>query len=240
MSTRSFHLLVTSILLMSLTGCQRIADRYIEDYLQRREAAARPARVDAPKRPSSEQLLERFTQDLKRPVSVPLDSSPTLGSSSSPRALVAFLDFQCPFSKKLLPTLSSLVKTEPATYRLVFKHLPLASHPRAAAAALAAIAAQNQGKFWEMAELLFDGQDNLTEENFLEWAGRLGLDKKRFAADMKSPLTAAKLSIDKKVAESLGIRSTPVTFVDGAPIRGALPPEALARYLVQDRQTPEK
>jgi protein-disulfide isomerase len=236
MLSQPVSLFLASVFFVSLTGCQRLADRYIEDYLQRREAAARAPRLDSPSRPTPEQLLVRFEQDLKRPASIPLDSSPTLGSASSRRTLVVFLDFQCPFSKKLLPTLRALVTSEPATYRLVFKHLPLPTHARAKGAALAAIAAQSQGKFWEMAELLFDGQDNLTEENFIAWARQLGLDQKRFTSDLSSPLTAAKLSIDQKTAESLQIRSTPVTFIDGAPIRGAIPAETLSGFLAKARE----
>jgi protein-disulfide isomerase len=231
-------ILAFCIVLPTLAGCQRVADRYIEDYLQRREATGKRASTpaSAPARPTPEKLLERFADDLKKPALIPLDSSPVVGSASAPSTIAAFLDFQCPFSKKLLPNLRTLVKDQPSQYRLVFKHLPLASHSRAKPAALAAIAAQNQGKFWEMADLLFEGQDSLTDENFATWAKKLGLDLKRFTADMKSPLTAAKLSIDENLSQSLGIRSTPVTFLDGAPIRGALPAETLAQYFAKARE----
>src|SRR5690606_21195873 len=86
---------------------------------------------------------------------------PWLGAELPTVTLVAFLDYQCPYSKRLLPTLYELVELYPDDLRVVMKHHPLPMHPDARFAATAAIAAQRQGRFWVMHDALFDDQKQL-------------------------------------------------------------------------------
>ena len=105
---------------------------------------------------------------------------PVRGSSRAPVTLVAFSDFQCPFCARAEPTLAELLKTYGDKLRVVWKHQPLSGHPQAMPAALAAEAARQQGKFWEMHDRLFSHQAELSPQAYERWAAELGLDVARF------------------------------------------------------------
>jgi protein-disulfide isomerase len=107
--------------------------------------------------------------------------------------------------------------------RIVFKHLPLSFHAKAPAAHAAAEAAHQQGKFWEMHDKIFENQRQMSEENYLKWAGEIGLDIEKYKKDLKS--AQVKKRIDKDVAEagSLGVTGTPGFFINGKFLSGAKP-----------------
>lgn len=81
-------------------------------------------------------------------------------------------------------------------------------------AALAALAANEQGKFWEFHDLLF-AEKKITADSFNKIATELGINQERFNADMKSPLLLQKLNKDTAEASRLGITGTPAVFVNG-------------------------
>jgi protein-disulfide isomerase len=107
--------------------------------------------------------------------------------------------------------------------RIVFKHLPLSFHAKAPAAHAAAEAAHQQGKFWEMHDKIFENQREMSPENYLKWAGEIGLDVEKFTKDIASP--DLKKRIDKEVAEAgaLGVTGTPGFFINGKFLSGAKP-----------------
>ena len=107
--------------------------------------------------------------------------------------------------------------------RYVFKHNPLGFHPNARPAAIAAEAAGEQGKFWEMHDMMFENQRDLTEKNFIKWARELKLDVKRFERDLSSPTLAAKVDRQQREGNTLGARGTPAFFVNGRFLSGAQP-----------------
>jgi protein-disulfide isomerase len=99
--------------------------------------------------------------------------------------------------------------------KLVFKNFPLASHPYARSAALAALAANGQGKFWEYHDKLFANQAALNDTKFQEFAAQLGLDMEKFKRDMASP--ALQKIIDRDIDEGrrFGVRGVPLVYVNG-------------------------
>jgi protein-disulfide isomerase len=104
----------------------------------------------------------------------------------------------------------------PTQVRFVYKHLPLTSlHPNALPAAQAAVAAQKQGKFWEMHDILFSKNDGLTPEALKSYAQRIGLDVARFESDMAAAETKAQIQEDMRLSRQLGVRGTPTIFVNG-------------------------
>jgi protein-disulfide isomerase len=105
----------------------------------------------------------------------------------------------------------------PKEVKLVFKNLPLSSHPYARPAALAALAAHNQGKFWEYHEKLFANQTTLSESKFLEFAGQLGLDVEKFKRDMSSPALQQIIDRDMNDGRRLRVRGVPTVYVNGKP-----------------------
>lgn len=93
------------------------------------------------------------------PKSVELGSAPTKGSANAQVTIVEFSDFQCPFCKRVVPTLQQISQTYKDKVKLVYKHLPLtAIHPNAQKAAEAAECANEQGKFWQYHDTLFENQ----------------------------------------------------------------------------------
>jgi len=103
----------------------------------------------------------------------------------------------------------------PDTVKLVFKNLPLAMHKNAEPAALAAIAAQNQGKFWQMHDALFATAQDLSDANIQAAAKSIGLDMDQFNRDRKSLAAKKRLYKDIADARKAGVNGTPSLFING-------------------------
>ena len=149
---------------------------------------------------------------------IDITGAPVRGKADAPVTLVVFSDFECPWCAKLEPLLAQLLAANADTVRVVFKHLPLPMHAQAEPAALAAIAAQRQGKFWEMHDALFAVQQ-WTPAAVTETATRIKLDMTRFQADLNSQETRMQLAKDKADAQAAEVAATPSVFVNGRPVR---------------------
>lgn len=149
---------------------------------------------------------------------IDITGAPVRGKVDAPVTLVVFSDFECPWCGKLEPVLAQLLAANPDKVRVVFKHLPLPMHAQAEPAALAAIAAQRQGKFWEMHDGLFMTQQ-WTPNTVTETATRVGLDMTRFQADLNSQETRMQLAKDRADAQAAEVNATPSIFVNGRPAR---------------------
>jgi len=145
------------------------------------------------------------------------------GSSKALVTIVEFSDFQCPFCSRVLPTLQRLEKEYPV--RVFFKHNPLPFHSDAPLAAQAAVAAENQGKFWPMHDKLFANQSNLKRPDLEKYAQEIGLDVAKFKKDIDSPATKKRVDDDLELGKKMGVQGTPNFFINGRPIRGAVPYE---------------
>ena len=140
--------------------------------------------------------------------------SPFKGLVNAPVTLTLFTDFQCPYCKKMEPLISEVLKRNPKTLKVVLKNMPLKFHKMARPSAYAALAAQEQGKFWEYHDLLFS-QEKITDATFEELANELQLDIAKFKADMKSPEIVAKVEKDLQDAKKAGVTGTPTVFING-------------------------
>jgi protein-disulfide isomerase len=118
--------------------------------------------------------------------------------------------------------------------RVVFKHNPLGFHPNAMPAAKAAEAAGKQRKFWEMHDKLFENQKALTEENFIAWAGELGLDVEQLKKDMADPALEKKIKEQQAQGMTLGARGTPAFFINGRFLSGAQPVDNFKRLIDEE------
>src|SRR5579859_4397709 len=130
---------------------------------------------------------------------IPLDGSPARGGEQGHVTLVEFADFECPFCQQLAPKLDAMLEKRRDQVRFVYKFFPLKVHPHGVPAAKAAIAAQNQGKFWEMHHVLFANGKNLEPQDIDGYAKSIGLDMDRFHKDMESPETQARIDADRKL-----------------------------------------
>jgi protein-disulfide isomerase len=139
-----------------------------------------------------------------------------LGPEHAPVVLVEYGDFECPTCKQAAPTVRMLLERFAGRVRLVFRHFPLEqAHPHALAAAEAAESAGEQGKFWEMHDLLFANQEHLTVRHLQGYAERLGLDMARFTAEMDDHVYLQRVREHQSGARRSHVRGTPGFFVNG-------------------------
>jgi protein-disulfide isomerase len=154
---------------------------------------------------------------------VPTSGAPSRGPASAPITVVLFSDYQCPFCARAEPIVRSLEQAHPGDVRVVFKNMPLPMHDHAWLAAKAALAAGEQGKYWEYHDALFAHQSALDRASLERYAADLGLDTRRFARDLDDARLDARLQADVSDADALGIKGTPTLFVNGRRVVGAQP-----------------
>ena len=99
---------------------------------------------------------------------------------------------------------------------MIFKNYPLAYHAFAKKAAIAAAAAQRQGKFWEYHDRLFENYDRLDDQKFREIARELSLDMEKFEKDLNDPATILRVDKDDQLGHSVGVGGTPTVFINGS------------------------
>lgn len=153
----------------------------------------------------------------------PGEGSPALGAKNAKITIVEWSDFQCPFCSRVEPALKQVMDTYKGDVRLVWRNEPLPFHPNAMPAAKAAMAAARQGKFWEMHDLMFSHQGDLSDAKYEEWARQVGLNVDRWKKDKESPEIAAAITKDSSYGQSVGADGTPAFFVNGKFISGAMP-----------------
>ncbi len=118
-----------------------------------------------------------------------------------------------------MPLFEQVLDKYPDNVKIVFKHYPLAFHNQALPAALASMAAGEQGKFWEYHDELFLHQNSLSSDKYLEIAQNLGLDLKMFSLDMMRPSVRKKIDQDISDAKKTGVTGTPTLFVNGRKVK---------------------
>jgi len=118
-----------------------------------------------------------------------------------------------------MPLFEQVLDKYPDNVKVVFKHYPLSFHQQALPAALASMAAGEQGKFWEYHDQLFLQEGRLYKEKYLEIAQKMDLDMKKFSLDMMRPSIRKKVEQDIADAEKAGITGTPVIFVNGRKLK---------------------
>ena len=155
----------------------------------------------------------RFDADRIKNVAV-LDS-PAKGPANAPITLIEFADFECPFCAMMAPRLEDTWGKRSQQVRFVFKFMPLGGHPHGEIAARAAIAALDQGKFWEMHDKLFANRDHLEQPDLESYAKDLGLDLNKFRQDMNAQSTTDRIANDRKQADSLDVKGTPTIYING-------------------------
>ena len=184
-----------------------------------RPASATPASA-APAAPGAAPLTDDGPPAER--VAVPSDG-PSRGPATAKVTIVEFSDFQCPFCARVNPTLDQIRASYPDDVRIVFRHDPLPFHNNAALAAEAAVAAEWQGKFWEMHDKLFANQRDLDRAGLEARAAELGLDLPAFRQALDAHAAKARVDADLALGQKLGVHGTPTFFVDGRTVMGAQP-----------------
>jgi protein-disulfide isomerase len=155
-----------------------------------------------------------------------IEGSPSKGPNNAKVTIVLWSDFQCPFCSRAVPTMEQIVKTYPKDVRFVFKHQPLPFHPNAMPAAIASLAAHQQGKFWEFHDKAFANQQALSDANYKAWAKELGLNMGKFEAALADPKIKAQVEADSQYGSKVGADGTPTFFINGREMAGAMPFES--------------
>ena len=164
---------------------------------------------------------------LDDPVPIPTLGSPVMGPAEARITLVEFSDFQCPYCSRAMAQIYTTLKAYPNDVRLIFKQYPLVElHPAAAISAAAALAAHQQGKFWQMHDVMFANRARLSRQSILGWAKDIGLDMLRFMADLDSDAIKKAVLRDQADGDKAGVEGTPTVFVNGQRYNGDLAPDA--------------
>ncbi|KKS98164.1 MAG: DSBA oxidoreductase [Candidatus Gottesmanbacteria bacterium GW2011_GWA2_43_14] len=129
--------------------------------------------------------------------------------------LVEFSDFQCPACGAFYPQVKTLVEDNKDKLAFSYRNFPLDQHPMAVPAALAAEAAGEQGKFWEMHDYIFENQASLSEEMLLSAGEKLDLDKEKYEDAFKNKKFQDKVSKDLSEGQKFGVNATPTFFLNG-------------------------
>lgn len=114
-----------------------------------------------------------------------------------------------------MPLLEQVLEKNPTTAKLVFKNFPLQRHKFAEKAALAALAADRQKKFWPFHDRLFENYDKLNDQKIEDIAVFLGLNMEVFKNDRKSPAILLKIRQDSQDGDQAGVRGTPAVYING-------------------------
>src|SRR6185436_13836335 len=140
----------------------------------------------------------------------------------------------CPFCGRVVPTLKQIEDQYGGKVRIAFKHQPLPFHQNARPAAMAAMAAQEQGKFWEMHDKLFANQQALDRASLEKYAQEIGLDMGKFKAALDSNKFDAQITKDSNEGAAIGANGTPTFFINGRQLVGAQPIESFKAMIDEE------
>jgi protein-disulfide isomerase len=170
-------------------------------------------------------------------VAAPDATTPFRGAPGARVVIQEFSDFQCPFCKRVQPTLLELEREFPGQIKLVWRHLPLPFHQHAALAAEAAqeaFAQKGSVAFWAFHDALFEAQaepEGLARPQLEQLAQKLGLDLPRFQAALDSHRHEKKVKADAEIASRAGINGTPGFVINGYFLGGAQPAPAFKKLV---------
>lgn len=192
-------------------------------------------------------LIQKAAEDgkikvllLKKPIMPPVEvqiseNDPSIGPKDAPVTIVEFADFQCPYCNATYPTVKELLQKYQGKIRFVFKNFPLLQiHDQAVGAAIAAKCAQEQNKYWEMHDKLFENYKNLSDTLYTNLATQLQLDLTKFRACQTNPKTQSEVMDDVQYGQTLGVTSTPAFYINGKLIMGAQPIAAFERVINEE------
>lgn len=183
--------------------------------------APKPALPNAKAAPSSSDSAEPAARviDKETLAKLGLDRGPSRGPDNAPVTIIVFQDLMCQFCGKVLGTLDEIWSEYPNKLRLVVKQFPV--HEKARLAAEASLAADEQGKFWELHDLMMANQDDLSRDAILGYAEQAGLDTARLARALDQHTYAPVVDKELQAGKDIGVYATPTFLINGREVRGA-------------------
>lgn len=158
-----------------------------------------------------------------------LTEGPSRGPADAPIVITMFTDLQCRYCGMAHASIDQLFDEYPGKLRLIIKQMPV--HKTAELAAEAAYAAQAQGRFWELDELMIANPDDLSRDRLLELGQQAGLDVGKLRDALDKHTYAAAVEDDKQAGMALEFQGTPSFVINGRRIQGALPVDELRKTI---------
>jgi protein-disulfide isomerase len=205
-------------------------------------AEAKPGLVDMMKQNRKIQAMNAFVASLKKdadvkiilePIRVDIDTKGAsfVGEKNAKVTLIEFSDYQCPYCKKVRPSIWKLMDEYKGQIKYVFMDFPLSFHKDAQKAAEAAHCAGDQDKYFEFNKKAFDSQPNIGIEDLKKVAGELGLNVKNFEKCLSSGKHAKEVEASQNVGMAAGVSGTPAYFINGIMLSGAMPYESFKQVI---------
>jgi protein-disulfide isomerase len=210
--------------MIGLAGCQP-PPQQSEDLAEIKEQQAKIIeKLDALIAAAPAKRPTRATEDYNKVHKLDYTNAPLKGNPDAPVTLAEFSDFQCPYCAKVISPLMELLEKYPNKLRIAFKHFPLTQiHPIARPAAIAAMAAKEQGCFWEFHDVLFEKTTSrqLAANQFETYAKDAGCDVAKFSADLVANKAAYEkiVDADRKEGADADVRGTPSLYINGKKVR---------------------
>jgi protein-disulfide isomerase len=157
----------------------------------------------------------RIPEPAPHALALEVAGAPSRGPANAPVTVVEYADFECPFCSKAWAAAEEALKPYGDRVRYVFRDFPLPFHEHGAKAAEAGAAAHAQGRFFELANLMFKNQKALDTPSLKKYAAEAGCDPARFAADLDNGRYTADVLLEARGGERVGVAGTPMFFVNG-------------------------
>ena len=179
--------------------------------------------------------VKTFLEPLR--MEIPTAGYPTRGPANASVTIVEFSDFQCPFCGALYPVLKDIEKKYPETVRVVYRQFPLVTiHPDAQKSAEASLCANEQQRFWEFHDSLFNNQKELGVSALKGRASELKLNTTAFNECLDSGRTGDAIRKDIVDGYKAGVTGTPAVYINGRPYRSESTTEAIAKVIDDELQ----
>jgi len=162
---------------------------------------------------------------------IAVEGAPSFGPKDAKVTIVEFSDFECPFCSRAADAVHKLKEKYGDKVHFIFRQFPLSFHKSAQVAAEASLAADAQGKFWEMHDKMFANQRALSREQLEGYAKEIGLDMAKFKKALDDKTFAAPVDADQKLGETAAVDGTPTMFLNGKRVANPTDIEALSKEI---------
>ena len=192
---------------------------------------------------NDEDILQKYQKGLleQKPKEIKIAGRPTLGLAEADLTMVEFSDFRCPFCRRAAQYLKIVLADHKEDAKFVFKHFPLdkacnpklgrSLHPGACRLAEGSVCADMQGKFWEFHDAAFESEGTVSDSLINDMAKDIGLDIKQFRSCLESGQGMEIVRQDIDEAQKLGLRQTPILFLNGRALRGVPRPSIFSQIV---------
>ncbi len=195
------------------------------------------AMVNQQKRTSVQKVIDELRTQANLQIDLPAPrvevaaSGPARGPGDAKVTIVEFSDFQCPYCGQAFGTVEQLMQQYAGKVKLVFRQFPLPIHQQAEKAAEASLCAADQGKFWELHDMMFKNQKKLDVSDIKTYAASAGLDGTKFSQCLDSGEKKKQVDSDIEAGQAAGVNGTPAFFINGVFLNGALPIEEFKKVI---------